>query len=476
MSISSLEERIFSRPEPFSITDLQIQGHLPTYMRGSYYLNGPGLFERNNIPYQHWLDGDGIVRRLDVTPYSASYHSAYVMSRKVEMEAREDQPLYRNFGTSLRFSRLNDLGLGLEGNANVSVYEFGGHLLAFGEQTLPYELMKSSLMTKGKFLFSDSVKENVPFSGHPKIDPKTGHLVNFGIRYLKTRAIMSVYEFDESLKLVNKGSATIPFAANVHDFAISEDYVVLYITPYVLNWATLLRSSKTVMDCLEWKPELGTQLVVLRRSDYGIECRIEIPRGDWCLHVINAHNHGTRLFLDLIDAPKPYFDQYQRSGLFMEVEASTTRCLEIDLEARSVLNDQAIKHPWHLDFPSIDPTKRTRPYQAYWALAMEEGKRGQPSFYSRLVRFDREQGQIVDSHEAEKNTFYGAEPAVIPNPRREKDACVVIQKYDRDKKQSSYLFFKGYSLKEGPIAEVCLPEFDPIGFHSSWAFDSTAMK
>ena len=60
-----LIERAFSfvpREQSYIIED--IEGEIPEFIRGSYYLNGPARFSRGGLNYRHWLDGDGMVCAL----------------------------------------------------------------------------------------------------------------------------------------------------------------------------------------------------------------------------------------------------------------------------------------------------------------------------------------------------------------------------------------------------------------------------
>src|SRR5215475_10726411 len=41
-----------------------VEGHVPAFVRGSYFLNGPARFGSKDLRYQHWLDGDGMVCSL----------------------------------------------------------------------------------------------------------------------------------------------------------------------------------------------------------------------------------------------------------------------------------------------------------------------------------------------------------------------------------------------------------------------------
>jgi len=55
-----LIERAFSfTPSEQSYTVEHIEGDLPDFIGGTYYMNGPARFSRGNLRYNHWLDGDG---------------------------------------------------------------------------------------------------------------------------------------------------------------------------------------------------------------------------------------------------------------------------------------------------------------------------------------------------------------------------------------------------------------------------------
>jgi all-trans-8'-apo-beta-carotenal 15,15'-oxygenase len=41
-----------------------VEGAVPAFLRGTYYLNGPARFERGGVRYRHRLDGDGMVCAL----------------------------------------------------------------------------------------------------------------------------------------------------------------------------------------------------------------------------------------------------------------------------------------------------------------------------------------------------------------------------------------------------------------------------
>src|SRR5262245_14414428 len=55
-------ERLFGFvPEEGAYRVESVEGEIPRFLRGSYYVNGPARFRRGDLAYKHWLDGDGMV-------------------------------------------------------------------------------------------------------------------------------------------------------------------------------------------------------------------------------------------------------------------------------------------------------------------------------------------------------------------------------------------------------------------------------
>src|SRR5215831_8491525 len=124
-----------------------VQGEVPEFVRGTYYLNGPARFGLGDLSYNNWLDGDGMVCALHFDNEYMRLTNRYVHSRKYELEKERGGPVFRTFGTGFPGSQLNGLNNGLESPVNVSIYQFGKQLLAFGEQGLPWILDPHSLET-----------------------------------------------------------------------------------------------------------------------------------------------------------------------------------------------------------------------------------------------------------------------------------------------------------------------------------------
>src|SRR5256714_1335867 len=255
-------------PHEFQECDLIVEtagNRLPDFIRGTYYLNGPARFGFGDLAYQHWLDGDGMICALRFEADAIRLKNRYIRSRKFEEERSAGQPLFRTFGTAFAGSRLNRVNNGLESPVNVSVYPFDGRLLAFGEQGLPCELSPETLETRWQFNFSGRLNDTSPFSAHPKFDPATGEMFNFGIFFSPQTPRLYFYCFGrEGLRY--RRSVPLEYPCSVHDFSLSGTYASSYLSPYLLDVAKLLQEGRTVMDSLRWTPDRGSRLVILARS------------------------------------------------------------------------------------------------------------------------------------------------------------------------------------------------------------------
>src|SRR3989442_1163356 len=178
-----LIERAFSlEPREQSYILEEIEGEVPEFIRGYYYLNGPARFSRAGLRYRHWLDGDGMVCSLRFDNGRVRFTNRFVRSAKLVAEEEADRPLFRAFGTAFDSDRLKR-GVMLESPVNVSVYPYRETLLAFGEQGLPMELDPVTLESRGEFNFSGRLNDMTPFAAHPKFDHATGEMFNFGVAF-----------------------------------------------------------------------------------------------------------------------------------------------------------------------------------------------------------------------------------------------------------------------------------------------------
>ena len=445
---------------------VEIEGRLPAFLRGTCLLNGPGRFARGDLRYRHWLDGDGLVSAVCFSDEGVRASSRFVRSTKFAAEDAAGQPIYRTFGTRFAGDVLHR-GVGLASPVNVSVYPYRGRLLAFGEQGLPWELDTDTLETRGLFTFDGQLNEIAPFGAHPKLDSHTGELFNFGISFAQDRPSLNIYRFGNDGRLVYRRRIALPYAASMHDFAMSETYLVFYVSPLLLDVRLILEKGATVMEALSWEPERGSQLLILSRETGRHVAAIPVGRRH-CLHLVNAFEQGGRLHADVIEFDRPLYPEYQvLPNLFTDTFRGHPVRFVIDPAAGAIRSRLDIAYDQSPDFPAHDVAATGREYGEFWMLGISAAGKPGRKFFDQIVRVDWTDGG-ADVYQAPARHYFGGEPAFVPDPGAPRAGVVICQSFDAERTQSSMAVFDAFRIASGPIATIRLPAPMPLLFHSAF--------
>jgi all-trans-8'-apo-beta-carotenal 15,15'-oxygenase len=450
---------------------LAVEGRLPRYLRGSYYANGPARFRRGELAYRHWLDGDGMVAALHVTGEAADaevrFVSRFVRSAKWEAEEAVARPLFRAFGTAFPGDRLVR-GVALESPVNVSAFPYGGALLAFGEQGLPWELDPVTLETRGLYTFSGALNPLSPFAAHPKIDPETGELFNFGISFSAERPQLNLYRFDTHSRLAYRRRLPLDWASSLHDFCLAPRHAVFYLAPYLLDMG-LLAGGRTLMESLAWRPERGSRLAIVTRETG--ELAASIPVGErYSLHTIHGFEKDGRLVVDVLELDRPVYDQYEEiPHLFRDVAPGRPVRFEIDLAAGRLIARREIAYDRAPDFAAVDPRRFARDYDDLWLLGISSQGRPGRKFFDEIVHLAWSRPEAADLWRAPAGSYLGGEPAFVPDPEDERSGAVICQLFDAVKGESALLVFDAFHVAAGPVARIPLDSPLHLGFHALFA-------
>ena len=450
---------------------VRVDGALPSYVRGTCLLNGPARFVRAGLRYRHWLDGDGMVAALAIGPDGARITNRFVRSRKFIREEAEQRPVFRTFGTAFAGDELAR-GIGLESPVNVSVYPYRGTLLAFGEQGLPWELDPITLETRGLYTFGGQLNEVTPFSAHPKIDHRTGELFNFGVSFSPRSPTLNVFRFAADGALAYRRRLPLPYASSIHDFAVSERFIVFYVSPLILRMDALLQQGATVMEALSWQPDLGSRLIVLSRET-GAEVGSIDAGHRYCLHMVNAFDRDGVLVVDVVEFEQPLYPEYQvLPDLFTDTFRGHPVRFVVDPQRGAIVERRDIAYACSPDFPAHDADVLARPYDHFFMLGISKAGRPGRKFFDHLVRVSWPT-ERVDVHEAPASCYYGGEPCFIPDPATAGGGVVVCQQFDAERVVSSFVVFDAGALTGGPIATLTLDSPIPLLFHSVFRPDAS---
>jgi all-trans-8'-apo-beta-carotenal 15,15'-oxygenase len=445
----------------------EIEGEIPDFIRGTYYLNGPARFSRAGLRYRHWLDGDGMVCALRFEPGQVHFTNRFVRSTKFVAEEEAGHPIFRTFGTTFAADRMKR-GIALESPVNVSVYSYSGTLLAFGEQGLPWELDPVTLETRGVFTFDRRLNDISPFSAHPKFDPMTGEMFNFGVSFSATQPQLHVYRFNAQTRLLYRKRLRLEYPCSVHDFGLSPSCMVFYLSPYLLDMEAMAHDGLTLMDALSWEPERGSRLLLVARATGDEMASIPIGHG-YCLHLLNCFERDNCLMIDVVEYDRPIYDQYQVvPDLFTEVSEAQPVRFVVNLENRTCIDRHEIDYRRAPDFPALDPSRATLPCRDFWMLGI--GATGQcgRKFFDQLVHADWAEGAACDIYQAPPMCYLGGEPTFIGDPYDTKTGVILCQLFDAEHTASAFVLFDAFHVARGPVGTLRLRKPIPPLFHASF--------
>ena len=465
---NSLVERAFAlRFSERSYEVRNIEGHVPEFVRGTYYSNGPARHAIGPLHYRHLLDGDGMVRSLRFDEGSIHFTNRFVRSRKFCEEEQAGAALFRTFGTRFPGDRLNQYGVGIESPVNVSAWRFADRLLAFGEQGLPWELDPLTLETRGPFMFGGSLNEISPFSAHPKFDPTNGDLFNFGMSFSNERPVINLYRFAANGDLVYRRREPVPDPCSVHDFCLSPSYLIVHLNGLVLDMASIRDGGSTVLESLSWEPERGARLLIASRETGNRIAEVALERG-YCLHTINAFEETGRLIYDVIELDEPVYGDYEViPEIFTHVMPGRPVRYVIDTRTWRVIDRISLPSAVSSDFPTIDPRRATLPSDDFWMLNLS--KTGEPGrkYFDELAHGNFA-SQTTDTFRLPERFYFGSEPTFLPDPGDGARGLILLKRFDAERERDAYLLFDSTALAHGPVAVLHCEEATPPCFHGSY--------
>ncbi len=437
-----------------------IEGKLPADLRGVFYRNGPGLFERglnaNKQRYTHWFDGDGLVHAWRFGDNGVSHQAKFVQTRKFIAEQSANEFLVPGFGSSIK-AKMAIRSSDDTNTANTSVALLGGRLLAMWEGGSATAMDPVTLETRGLVAWSPELK-SMPFSAHPKIEPD-GTFWNFGTLFGK----MVLYHISAKGELIKHAVIDSPEAAMVHDFAVTHKHLVFLLPPIGIDTAAL-RNGAGFGQALTFKNDAPTRVMIVDKNDFSKRQLLEMP-AFMVFHFGNAWELDNVIHVDFVrdknlDNMQIWMPKVMR-GESAKVSQSHPAFVTIDLNRRQcniTVRDE------YAEFPQVDPRlvgQRNR--YVYYPVAdkQREARFGFPG----LMRLDVETGK-TDRYEFADDTVL-EEHIIVPKPgsTREGEGYLIGAGFDVARQQSFATVFDALNLAAGPMTIVRLPYWTPHCFH-----------
>ncbi|TGG90607.1 carotenoid oxygenase [Natronospirillum operosum] len=444
----------------------EVEGTLPADLAGTLYRNGPGRFDRGQRRKKHLLDGDGFVQRLHFAEGRVHFRAAFVQTPKFEREEAADRFLYSTWTTPRPGGPLRNLGGGpMQSQAGITVYPVGDRVYALDEGNPAWSLDPDTLATLGSHQLGEG---NIGIKAHSKLDPVSGEWLLAGQDFGRVSSLNTVIH-DQAGDLLHQHRVSDQPLRYFHDFLATEHYYVFVLHPCVLNPFGFLFGMRSVVDSLEWQPELGNRVVVVPRS--GGEPRNFEATGAFMWHALNAHERGDEIVADIVayDHPDHFIPINGREPLLSALmEGRMGAAEEPGRIRRYVINlrtgqlREEILHNGNHEFPFVDPRTATLRHRVgYFAWS------GIGTMNTGIKRMDMDSGaeQVFDFG---PGTHVG-EPVFAADSSDQTDAgWLLAQCLDGASGRAFYAVFDARQVAAGPLARIWLQDALPISFHGWW--------
>ncbi|GAA1668633.1 carotenoid oxygenase family protein [Fodinicola feengrottensis] len=439
-------ERYFAPvPDETEAYDLPVTGTLPTELAGRYFRNGPNPLPGD--PSGHWFTGIGMLHGVRIAGGKAEwYRNRWVKTARLAGERFMDENGRRNLAVN---------------SANTHIIEHGGKLLALCEVGFPYQVTPE-LDTVGPVDFGGRL--TTAMTAHPKQDPVTGELHFFGYGFRPP--FLTYHRLSASGELVHSAEIDVPASTMMHDFAITENYVIWLDLPLVFDHTLLERGMP-----YEWRDAYGARLGVMRKDSTKVQWFDVDPC--YILHVGNAFEDSQgRIVVDAVRYSRRSWDAlWGQIGGAVEVGNHL-------VDAATSLGVSAM-HRWTLDPASGTVSEQLVDDRGVEFPTINESRTGLPNRYvytvgnghvGAIVKYDTETGR---SWANELGDRVAGEAVFIPadGGTNEDDGWLMSILSERSGKGSQLVVLDAGDVAAGPVATVELPRRVPAGFHGSWFAD-----
>jgi carotenoid cleavage dioxygenase len=455
------------------VYDLEVtEGAIPPDLNGTFYRCGPDPQFPPKLGTDIYLNGDGVVSMFRFANGHVDLKTRYVRTEKYQLERAARKALfgaYRNPFTD------DPSVIGKNrGTANTSVLWHGGKLLALKEDSPPVEIDPDTLETIGTWTFDGALTSRTA-TAHPKVDPVTGELLFYGFAAKgETTPDIAFYAADASGKITREVWFAAPYASMVHDFAVTEDYVLFPI----IGLASDLERLRAGGSHYAWDATLPFYVAIMPRSGGAEDIRWFTGSSRFVSHILNAHNDGTLVHLDLPVAESnmfPYFPNTDGTPFDRSRAVSSLCRMTFDMSSSGDGFTQSELAPIFCEFPIVDPRYATREHRYGFlpyvdrALPPPAGLGGATGLnFNCLARVDVRSGALATHVVGADAT--SQEPMFIARDGStvEGDGYVIAVINRFDEQRSDLILLDAQNMDGTPIARMRVPLRLRNAFHGTW--------
>jgi all-trans-8'-apo-beta-carotenal 15,15'-oxygenase len=432
-----------------------IHGRAPADLTGTLFRNGPGKFRRPGGSATHWFDGDGLMRAFRIHEGQVTLDARFADTPRRRREGEIGAVVTPGFGTA--GDARARLGSNDDANAaNTAVMVAGDAVWALWEGGSPLAMGASDLSTRGFVTLRDDLR-GMPFQAHPRYDPD-GTIWNIGLN--GGRAVVWRLNADRSLHTAEV--IDLPRASFMHDFTATARHLILVLQPWVFDHSGMPYASQ-----FAWKPELGTQVLVIDKADLSRRRIYELPTFSY-FHLGDAWEDASGTIRFDVAAGKDVAFAVDGARVLVEQrgtvpgDPAVLALITLHTDGRADMVSSGV----NAEFPKGDPRRAGQPRRLTVHVAGETA--GRP-LATGLAVHDWETGRS-DAFDFGDGVI--AEEAVfVPRPGRsgESEAWLIAPSINLAEGVTELHAFDAGRVADGPIASWRADVALPAGFHGVWA-------
>jgi len=454
-----------ARPNPHEADAAvtRIEGEIPRELTGTLYRNGPNQKVSPIVGdgALHFFDGDALVQAIEFEGGKAHHLGRY--ARTESFLRNESEGAYVQGGLSVKAEREVQPPIP-NFSPNTNIVPHGGKLFAMAENMPPFEMDPTTLESKGLWLY-DGKMLGGSTTAHPKIDGKTGQMWIHGYQPIEPFIQLYCVEADGSVSLAEAHDA--PWASMMHDFAITENYVIFPLGSVNFELAPLLEGGR-FHDAVTGTDK--PMMFGIRERTPGSEIRwFEAPSAGYMFHPGNAYEEDGKIVMDACtyESPQNLLDwlDVARSGHGKNGLDSKPYQYEFDLASGTCKETKFSDST--AEFPRIDD--RLVGHKNRWGYsATAEPAEGALGFARRITKYDRSGG--ASTHRDAVNGQWVGEPVFAPRTRdaEEDDGFVLFLVHDAQRDETGVEILDARAVDAKPLARLWLDTRIPFGFHGNW--------
>ncbi len=458
------------------IADLQHEGQIPAELEGAFFRVQPDPQFPPRLGDDISFNGDGMITRFHFHDGQVDFKQRWAKTDKWKLEHDAGKALFGAYRNPLTDDE--SVKGRIRSTANTNAWIFGGKLWAMKEDS-PALIMDPVSMESEAFETFDGAMKSQTFTAHPKLDPKSGNMVAIGYAAsgLCTEDV-SYMEVAPDGSLVREKWFKVPYYCMMHDFGITEDYLVLHIVPSVGSWEQLEAGKPAFMFDTTMPVYLG---IIPRRDDLKDE-DIRWFKRDNCFasHVINAWQEGSKVHFVVPEAKNnmfPFFPDIHGAP-FNGAEAMgklTRWTVDMASNGEDFAEIEQLTETAS-EFPRIDDRFTGMKNRYTWGLEVDperpvEIRQGSHTGMLMNCLFLKDLQNGDEHHWWCGPVSSLQEPVFVPRSRDadEGDGWILLVCNRLDEHRSDLLVLDALDIEKGPVATIKVPIRLRFGLHGNFA-------